>query len=245
MSYQKMNINVIMPIAGLGSRFSNVGITTPKPIIEVLGKHMVEWAADSLPFIERKNFIFIVRKEHVNSHNIDIRLKELFHPDVRIVVIDHLTEGAACTVLLAKELINNKTPLIITDCDHYFESKQYKQFIDDDSIDGVIPVKNVDPQPKWSFCRTDENMRVLEIAEKKPISRYANIGAYFFRHGSDFVQGAEQMIKENRRVNNEFYIAPVYEMLIEQGKDIRAALCDRGWWIGTPEDVENFLKEYS
>ncbi len=241
----KKKINVIMPIAGLGSRFSNVGITTPKPLISLLGKHMVEWAADSLPFIERKNFIFIVRKEHIDSHKIDQELKRLFHPEVKIIVIDHLTEGAACTVLLAKNLINNQTPLIITDCDHYFESKLYEQFINDPTIDGVIPVKDVDPEPKWSFCRTNSDMKVIEIAEKKPISRYANIGAYYFKTGEYFVHAAERMIAEDRRVNGEFYIAPVYEMLIEEGKHIKAALCDRGWWIGTPEDVEVFLKDYS
>ncbi len=237
-------MNIVMPIAGLGSRFTKVGIDTPKPLIDILDKPMVQWAVDSLPFARPEQFIFIVRQEHVDSHKIDEYLQQRF-PGCRVVVIDHVTEGAACTVLLAKEHIDNDEPLIITDCDHYFENKEYNEMAKNipEGIRGMIPVFKAEGE-KWSFARFGEDGIIKEVAEKRRISSYANVGAYFFTKGSDFVWAAEQMIKENKRVNNEFYIAPVYNELISKGLLLRAPICERVWGLGTPEDVERFKQEY-
>lgn len=238
-------MKVVMPIAGLGSRFTKVGIETPKPLISILGKHMAEWAADSLPFVSRDDFIFIVRQEHVDQYKIDEELKRIFSPKVTILVINYVTEGAACTVLLAKEHINNDEQLIVTDCDHYFLNEKYQEMIEREDVDGLIPVFECDGNPKWSFTKVDENWKAEEVAEKKAISKYANIGAYYFRKGKDFVAAAEEMIAKDARVNGEFYVAPVFQQLIENGKAIYAALSEEVWGLGTPEDVEKFEKYHN
>jgi len=233
-----------MPIAGLGSRFTKVGIDTPKPLISILNNHMAKWSAKSIPFAKPEDFIFILRKEHVKSHNLDKEMRKLF-PECKIIEIDYVTQGAACTVLLAKEFINNDEQLIVTDCDHFFRNTHYNFLVTSkiDDLKGIIPVFKADGE-KWSFTKFDENNVVLQVAEKKRISDYANIGAYYFRYGKDFVWAAEKMIKENKRVNNEFYVAPVYNELLESGAKIMAAVCDEVWGLGTPEDVKIFEEKF-
>ena len=236
-------MNIVMPAAGLGSRFTAKGITTPKPLIAILGKPMVRWAVDSLPFAKPSDLIFIIRKEHVDEHGLDRKLKETFSPEIRIIVIDYVTEGAACTVLLAKEFINNDEPLIVSDCDHYFRNEGYNNLVTDtpDGISGVIPVFKAEGD-KWSFTKFDENFVVSQVAEKVPISNYANIGAYFFSKGRDFVSAAEEMIAKQLKIKNEYYVAPVYERLLARNGKIMAAVCEEVWGLGTPEDVERFEK---
>ncbi len=239
-------MKVVMPIAGLGSRFTKVGINTPKPLIEILGKPMAKWAADSIPFAKPEDFIFIVRKEHVDEYKIDEKMKKIF-PGCRVIMIDYVTEGAACTVLIAKEYINNDEPLIVTDCDHYFISKEYENWVINPPKDlkGVIPVFHTQDK-KWSFTKFGEDRIVTQVAEKIPISEYGNIGAYYFRHGKDFVWAAETMIAKNERhgTAQEFYVAPVYNKLVERGDHIYAAICEKKWGLGTPEDVEFFKEDY-
>jgi len=240
-------MNVVMPIAGLGSRFTKVGIDTPKPIIEILKKPMAKWSADSIPFARPEDFIFIVRKEHVEKYALDKEIKKIFSQKCSVIIIDYVTEGAACTVLLAKRLIDNDEPLIVTDCDHYFVNKEYENLAKNPPKDlkGIIPVFKVPAnETKWSFSKFGNNKIITEVAEKKPISEYANIGAYYFAHGKDFVWAAENMIRLNERVNNEFYVAPVYNQLIRRGDHIYSAICEKTWGLGTPEDVEKFKKEF-
>ncbi len=232
-----------MPIAGLGSRFSITGIETPKPLILVKGKRMVEWAVKSLPFTKKEDYIFVIRKEHDKKFQLSKELKYLFGNKIKIVIINELTEGAACTALKAKDLINNNEELIVMDCDHFFKNENYMELIKDEKLDGVIPVFKTDKNPKWSFTKVDKNFKATMVAEKNPISNYANIGAYYFKRGSDFVRAAEKMIKKNLRVNNEFYIAPVYQQLIEEGSNIQIAICSKVWGLGTPEDVSRFEME--
>lgn len=238
-------MNIVMPIAGRGSRFLAKGITTPKPLIRVLGKPMVKWAVDSLPFAKPSDLIFILRKEHVDNYRIDEKLREIFSEDIRIITIAYVTEGAACTALLAKKLIDGDTPLIISDSDHYFRNKHYNELTTNipDDVRGVIPVFKAEGT-KWSFTKFDANHIVEQVAEKVPISSYANIGAYYFSKGNDFVAAAEEMIKKNLRVNNEFYVAPVYQQLLNRGAKIMAAECEEVWGLGTPEDVALFEKNY-
>ncbi len=243
-SISNKKINIVMPMAGLGSRFIKAGITTPKPLIEVHGKPMFKWAAESLPFARAKDFIFIMRQEHVNSHHLDEKVQKAF-PGSRIVIIDEVTEGAACTVLKAKDLINNEDPLIITDCDYFWRSSHYNQTATNvpQGVKGVIPIIEAEGD-KWSFTRVDENWTALQVAEKVRISKYVNFGAYFFTRGEDFVWAAEKMISEGKRVNNEFYVAPVYQELIDRGDTIKTVLLDEAWTIGTPESVKYFEEHY-
>ena len=238
-------MKVIMPIAGLGSRFTKEGITTPKPLIKILGKPMARWSADSIPFANPEDFIFIVRREHIEQYKVDEELKKMFSPDVKIVVIDYVTDGAACTALLAKEFIEEDEPLIVTDCDHYFENEEYIKLIQNipEDVKGIIPVFEAEGD-KWSFSKFDENKVISQVAEKVKISDHANIGAYYFRHGRDFIKAAEDMIRKNIRVNNEFYVAPIYNQLIENGDKILAAVSEKVYGLGTPEDVKIFEKEH-
>jgi len=238
-------MKIVMPIAGLGSRFTKVGINTPKPLIEIMGKKMIQWSRESIPFAKNEDFIFIVRKEHVNEFHIDEELKKIFGPKIKIIIIDYVTQGMACTVLLAKEFINNDEQLIITDADHYFINKKYYDQLQHPEkypeVKGGIPTFEA-TDPKWSFSKVDDNGYIVEIAEKIPISPYANVGEYYFRHGKDYVAAAEEMIKKDLRVRNEFYVAPVYNLLIEKGYKFTAPVCDEMWGLGTPEDVA-FFKE--
>lgn len=236
-----------MPMAGLGSRFTKIGIDTPKPIMNVLGKGMAKWAAESLPFAKLEDFIFIIRKEYVDKYNLDKELQKMFCQKCKIIIIDYTTEGAACTALLAKQFINNDEPLIIIDCDIHFINYEYYGLVlfPPEDLKGIIPVFKVDPsETKWSFCKFGKDHIITEVAEKKPISEYAILGAYYFRHGNDFVWAAENMIKNNERVNNEFYVAPVYNQLIRRGDKIFAAICYSNWHLGSPEHLDKFKKEY-
>jgi dTDP-glucose pyrophosphorylase len=237
-------VNVVMPIAGLGSRFTKIGIDTPKPIIDILGKPMAKWAADSIPFAKPEDFIFIVRREHVEKYNLDKEIKKIFSEKCKVIVIDYVTEGAACTVLLAKEFIDNDNPLIVTDCDHFFISSSYFKYIylPPKDLKGIIPVFHTQ-ETKWSFSKFGNDKIITQVAEKVPISEYGNIGAYYFAHGKDFVWAAENMINNNERVNNEFYVAPIYNQLIRRGDKIYAAICEYKHGLGTPEDVDAFKKE--
>jgi dTDP-glucose pyrophosphorylase len=237
-------MKIVMPMAGLGSRFSAVGITTPKPLIMAKGKPLVKWATGSLDSIDPNDLIFIVRKEHVISHKVDMELKRLYD-GATIIVIDKPTDGAACTVLKARDLINSEESLLILDCDIYFRSARFEQMIRHlpSGTDGVLPVFLAEGD-KWSFSRVDENWNVKEVAEKKRISDYGIIGAYFFAHGRDFVAAAEKLIEENRRSNSEFYIAPVFQELINSGMKIVAVPVSKFWNLGTPSDMEIFIEKY-
>lgn len=243
---QNVKMNILIPMAGRGSRFlemssQNQEYSKPKPIINIAGRTMVEWALSSLPLKKEDQLIFIVLKEHIENFEIDKNLGRIFGENIRVVVVDRVTEGAACTALLSRELINNEEPLLITDSDHFIDGKTHFREIEQNrNVDGIIPVFYAN-NSKWSFSKTDETGRVIEVAEKIQISRNANIGAYYFKKGRDFVWAAEEMIEENDRTNGEFFIAPVYNYLIRRGKNIKLSRPRFAHGLGTPKDVEKFL----
>ena len=239
-------MNILIPMAGRGSRFlkeadKNPEYSRPKPLIDIAGKTMIEWSISSLPLTEQDNLIFLLLKEHVDEHQIDKELKKIFGNSIKIIIVDQVTEGAVCTALLAKEFINNEEPLVITDSDHFIEGKtHFEKIKKHPEADGVIPVFYA-TNPKWSFSKLNEDGFVEEVAEKKTISKNANIGVYYFKKGSYFVKAAEDMIKENDRVNTEFYVAPVYNYLIRKGRKILLSRPKFVYGLGTPEDVETFI----
>jgi NDP-sugar pyrophosphorylase family protein len=239
-------MNILVPIAGKGSRFleeshRNPEYTKPKPMINIGGHTMVEWALSSYPLEKDDVLIFIVRKEHVEKNQIDKELRRLFGNDAKIIIQEAPPQGPAHTVLLAREYINDDTPLLITDSDHFVDGEtHFKEIEDNEKADGMIPVFYAN-NSKWSFSKTDEKGRVIEVAEKVQISRNANIGAYYFKKGRDFVWAAEEMIEENDRTNGEFYIAPVYNYMIRRGKIIKLSRPRFAHGLGTPKDVEKFI----
>ena len=112
-----------------------------------------------------------------------------------------------------------------------------------DGVDAGI-VTFTATHPKWSFVKLDDKGFVNQVAEKNPISDIATVGLYFWRHGSDYVKYAEQMIAKNIRTNNEFYVCPVFNEAILDNKKIRIKMIERMWGLGTPEDLKNFLENY-
>ena len=241
--WKAQNMNVLIPMAGAGSRFATAGYTFPKPLIEVNGKPMIQVVVENLN-IEAK-YTFIVQEEHYEKYNLKYLLN-LIAPGCNIVQVNGVTEGAACTTLLAKEFINNDEPLLIANSDQFLEwnSNECLYAFNADGIDaGIVTFKNT--HPKWSYARVGDDGFVAEVAEKKPISNEATVGVYFWKHGSDYVRCAEQMIAKNIRVNNEFYVCPVFNEAIEEGKKVRIKEIQKMWGIGTPEDLKYFLEHYN
>jgi HAD superfamily hydrolase (TIGR01509 family) len=236
-------LNVLIPMAGAGSRFEKAGYTFPKPLIDVNGKPMIQVVVDNLNL--DANFIYIVQKSHRQKYNLDTLLN-LITPNCSIIEVDGITEGAACTALMAKELINNDKPLFFANSDQYVEwnSSEFLYKMQETNFDGgIVTFKST--HPKWSFVKLNENNFASMVAEKNPISDLATVGYYFWKNGSDFVKYAEQMIDNNIRVNNEFYVCPVFNEAINDGKKIITFNASKMWGLGTPEDLDLFLKNKS
>ena len=243
--WRSEKMNVLVPMAGAGSRFAKVGYTFPKPLIEVKGKPMIQVVVEGLNV--EATYTYVVQKEHYEKYNLQYLLN-LLTPNCNIVQVDGLTEGAACTTLLAKEFIDNDEPLILTNSDQLilWDSNETLYAFNNDNVDGGI-VTFPATHPKWSFAKLGDDGYVSEVAEKKPISDHATAGIYYWKRGSDYVKYAEQMIEKNVRTNNEFYVCPVYNEAIEDGKKIRIKEIgtEDMWGLGTPEDLNYFLENYT
>ena len=241
-AWRDETLNVLIPMAGAGSRFEKAGYTFPKPLIEVRKKPMIQVVVENLNI--KANFIYVVQKEHREKYNLDALLS-LITPGCKIVETEGMTEGAACTALLAKEHINTDAPLFFANSDQFVEwdSNEFMYKMNETNADGGIVTFEA-THPKWSFAKVNEQGLVTEVAEKNPISNIATIGFYYWKNGSDFVKYAEQMINKNIRVNNEFYVCPVFNEAIEDGKAIRTFDVKEMWGLGTPEDLDYYLKNY-
>jgi HAD superfamily hydrolase (TIGR01509 family) len=235
-------LNVLIPMAGAGSRFAQAGYTFPKPLIDVNGKPMIQVVVENLGL--EANFIFVVQKEHLEKYKLDNMLP-LIVPNCKIVEVDGITEGAACTALLAKQFIDNDQPLFFANSDQFvdWEPIQFMYHMQETQADGGIVTFKA-THPKWSFAKVDENGFVTEVAEKNPISDNATVGYYYWKKGSDFVKYAEQMIEKDVRVNGEFYVCPVFNEAIGDCKKILVHDAKAMWGLGTPEDLEYYLKEF-
>jgi HAD superfamily hydrolase (TIGR01509 family) len=232
-------LNVLIPMAGAGTRFQSAGFTFPKPLIEVENKPMIQSVVENLNI--SANYIYIVQEEHFRKYNLGYLLN-LITPDCRIVRIDGVTEGAACTTLLAKEFIDSDMPLLIANSDQIIEwnsSESLYSFSKEHLDGGIITFEST--HPKWSYVRLDENGYVEEVAEKKPISKIATVGIYYWSKGSDYVKYAQKMIDNNIRTNGEFYVAPVFNEAIKDSKKFKTMNIEKMWGIGTPEDLNIYL----
>ena len=232
-------LNILIPLAGKGSRFQKQGYLFPKPLIEVNDKPMIQKVIENISI--DANYFFIVLKEHVDKYNLNYVLKNL-EPNCKIIVCDNITEGAACTSLLARKYIDNNNPLLIANSDQIikWDSSQVMYSFANSEIDGGI-LTFESSHPKWSYAKVDKNNYVIEVAEKKPISNLATVGIYYWKKGSDYVKYADQMIKKNIRVNNEFYVCPVFNEAIVDSKKIITKNVEEMWGIGTPEDLNFYL----
>lgn len=236
-------LNVLIPMAGAGSRFSQKGFTFPKPLIEVNGKPMIELVVKNINI--EANYIFIVQQEHYVKYNLKYLLN-LIAPNCKIIQVNDITQGAACTTLLAEEFINTDMPLVIANSDQYIKwnSNECMYAFSADDIDGgIITFKS--HHPKWSYVKLGNEGFVSQVAEKCVISEDATVGIYYWKKGSDYVKYAKQMIEKDIRVNNEFYVCPVYNEAILDQKKIRIKSITEMWGLGTPEDLDYFLKNYT
>ena len=232
---------IVMPLAGKGSRFLALGYTTPKPLIKVKGKPMIQWAFDSVSKLSYDKIIFIIREEQ--EKELAPKLKKMYSKAV-FVYQKGFVDGAVLTVLFAKKLIDNNEELIIYNPDQYFAGPSTDDIAAFGDVSGLISTFHA-THPKWSFAEVGADGYVTRVAEKEPISTHATVGLYYFKRGKDFVWAANQMIKKDIRVNNEFYVCPVYNQLIERGDKIKIIPAAFMWGLGTPEDVEHFEKYYS
>lgn len=241
----KQFFNIVIPMAGRGSRFQEQGYTDSKPFIDVNGKPMIQRVIENLNFEFNPEFktIILCQKEDYLKYDFKLFNELIGHDNIEFVIIDGITEGAACTLLLAKQFINTDTPLLSFNTDQMIDYDVNGTFFKMQNYDGGIPCFWGD-STDWSYAKTDEFGYVTEVAEKKVISNDATAGYYYWAKGSDFVKYAEEMIAADDRVNNEFYVAPVYNYAIKDGKKICITQVDKVYELGTPEYLEAYLKEY-
>lgn len=238
-------LNIIVPMAGAGSRFAREGYALPKPLIPVLGVPMIRLVIGNIRPSRPHRFIFICQRAHVAEHGVAEKLAQ-WAPGCGIVLLDGVTEGAACTVLAAAPQIDPDAPMMIANSDQYVEGSidDYLSVMDRPDVDGLIMTMWAD-DPKWSFVGFDAQGRVDRVIEKQVISHEATVGIYNFRRGRDFIDGAQEMIRRDLRVNNEFYVAPVYNLLLDHGYRIAVHNVGREYagmhGLGTPADLEKFL----
>jgi dTDP-glucose pyrophosphorylase len=239
-------MNIVIPMAGEGSRFKSAGYTFPKPLIEVgHGVPMIQAVVNNLTY-PYANYIFLVRAEHEKKYHIKEMLKRIIpiNTTMQVVLVNGLTAGAACTTLLAKPHLVEKQPLVIANTDQLVEWRGLAYFIEEmeeeNADGGMLTFQSV--HPKWSYARLDSKGRVVEVAEKRPISTNATAGIYYWKRAWDYIKYAQQMIEKNLTVNGEFYVCPVFNEAISDGKIIRTSEAAKMWGLGTPEDLQYFQR---
>lgn len=239
-------LNIVIPMAGRGSRFQEAGYAFPKPLIDIRGKTMIEVVVNNLRPVTDHRFIFICQRDHYEKYDLYNIFKNATRNKFEVVQINGVTEGAACTVLCAAQHINNEDELIIANSDQFIAT-DINAFIvaaREGEKNGLIMTFKAS-HPKWSYAAADMSGQVFEVAEKRVISEHATAGIYYFKRGSDFVTAAQSMIRKNIRHNNEFYVAPVYNELILAGNHIaiHGIAAEHMHGLGTPEDLNLFLKK--
>ncbi|WP_211234098.1 glycosyltransferase family 2 protein [Chitinilyticum litopenaei] len=238
-------MNIVIPMAGRGSRFADAGYTTPKPLIPVLGKPMIQWVIENIKTDLKHQFIFICQEAHIRDYDLDSQIRKICHKS-RIISVKDVTDGALRTVLCAKDYINNDSPLTIANCDQFVDINfdHYLKFSTENTFDGVIMTMPAS-DPKWSYVRKGKNGYIDLVVEKQVISSEATTGIYNFRTGRDFISAAEEIISRNCMVNNEFYVAPVFNILIERGGVVASYnIGEKMHGLGTPHDLQLFEATY-
>ena len=230
--------NVLLPVAGRAQRFLNEGYTMPKPLIMANTRHVIDWAMDSFN-TEECNVIFAVRLDHIHNFSIDQILRDKFGDDVKIVVIDRVTDGSVSTCLLAEEHINNDLPLFIYTPDVYYQPQFDPASVPED-LDGFLLTFKAN-SPAHSYVELDENNLATRTAEKEVISQNAAVGVYYYKTGASFVKYANEMIDKNIRTKNEFYICPMYNLMIRDGLKVGIEQTDKMHVLGTPAELEFFV----
>jgi dTDP-glucose pyrophosphorylase len=235
-------MQIIVPAAGNGSRFSEQGYRDPKPLIKVLNKPLIRWSTGGLNIKNKSKYIFLVQQSHIEQYHIDQRLSE-WYDDCSVIPVVGVTEGQACTVLLAKDMLDMEDELAIVNCDNLFSidlnraKRELK--INDDSRGIIFFIAG--NNPAWSYVATDDQGFATQVAEKIVISDKATVGCYYFTKARYFVEAAELMIERDIRYNGEFYVSLAYNIFLENNKKVHTWPCDFHFSLGTPEQVDSFI----
>lgn len=230
-------LDIIVPMAGAGRRFADAGYEDPKPLIPMDGVPLIRLVIENLTPRMPHRFIFICQSAHLDAYGLEPRLKT-WAPGCEVVAINGLTEGALCTVLMARDVLG-EAPLMIANSDQFvdIEIDDYLAAAVSRSLDGMIMTMPAS-DPKWSFAALDASGHVTEVAEKRPISNHATVGIYNFADPARFLDAADRMIARQERVNGEFYVAPVYNGLIVDGAKIGTYdIGARMHGLGIPADM--------
>ena len=230
----------VIPMAGRGSRYANEGFAIPKPLIEVGGKPMVCWALKSLEGLPVSRYVVILLREHEEQFGVKALLKDQLGNNVSYVMLDAVTDGQLCTVLAAKEFLLPQEDVLIAASDTWVQGHIGKD-IEQVEFQGLISVADL-PGGQWSFARTDESGRVVEVAEKVRISEHASTGLYYFKQAADLILFGEDMIGKQEKTQGEYYVIPVYQKMIDAGLSIGISRATAMWDMGTPEAKHAFEK---
>ena len=231
---------LVIPLAGLGTRYKNKGFDLPKPLIEIDGKTILAHSFESVKKIKYSRLIFIALREHEELYSIKKNIKKNIASEFELILIDKPTQGQMCTVLEASKYFNSEESLLIASSDTIVENNldiQLENFI----YDGLISVIEADGD-EWSFAKTDDRGNVIEVAEKRRISNYASTGIYFFKRSTDFYHYALEIINKKIKTKGEYYIMPMYNLMIRDNLKIKIALAKNFWDLGTPEKKLIFEK---
>lgn len=238
-------INIVIPMAGAGSRFKVAGYETAKPFIKINGKMMIEHVLDS---IQNSNAVYtlIIQEEFKNQYHKELEILSKNY-NVNYTSVKKLTQGACCTCLSAHNIINNDNLVVFVDADNFFDNEKFNSFISDAqkrNLDGSLLTFNTD-KSCFSFAKTDNKGYVIETKEKEVISNHAIVGAYLFARGKDFVKFAIDMIIYGDKTKNEYYMSNVYNWAIKGGLKIGCFDIGKTDWncVGTPEQLREYLEK--
>tara|TARA_Y100001968_G_scaffold305445_1_gene321294 strand:- start:2403 stop:3134 length:732 start_codon:yes stop_codon:yes gene_type:complete len=238
-------LNIVIPMAGRGSRFVKEGFSKPKPLIDINGKTMIQLVIENLKPSIPHRFIFIVQKEHIKKYTVN-KLLESLSPDCIIIPIEEITQGAACSVLKSKKYINNDQPLMIANSDQWvnISINDYLDFCQNSNVEGQI-MTMFSNDPKWSYINFDNYGNIIDVVEKIVVSNQATVGIYNFSRGEIFCKYAEQMIIDKNMSKGEYYVAPVYKYMIQNKQRIELYNIDKDgqnmYGLGTPDDLKYFI----
>lgn len=230
-------------MAGLGSRFRDAGYELPKPLIQIHGVPMYAKATESLPLHNALRLIFILLESQPEFDDLKTDIENRFARfDPIILSVPELTRGQSETVLMAKAYINSEEPLLIHNADTGFDiDPDWINKLEKENPDGALLVFE-SREPRWSFSKENSDGEVIEVREKIPISHWASTGTYYFARGADFCRLAEARIHKELVEADEFYVAPLYNDLIAEGRTVRNFLIDQLYCFGTPEDLRITLE---
>jgi len=259
------NIKIVTLAAGMGLRLKDFDEkqNLPKPLLNTLGKSIIEWSISSYHsffvkgIIKQKDMYFVILKEHEKQYSISKQLKIIFGNKIKFVTIDKLTRGPAETALIAAKKLNLNSPVIFNDCDHYFSGNSLFNFLINEKnkdFDCLLNVADTNSKiPEWSYVEENKNGEIVDIKEKD--KKLAESGAkgivasYFFRKNSFFIKEAQKMIRDNDMVGSnkskEFYISQVYSRLLKKKFKIKKILTNKAYPLGNPIQIKNFINNYS